>query len=160
MFFLIVDNAGILWHMIVQTGVMRKIQFIEEWKFCCKYHDASTLSQDKMAAIVQTIFSNAFSGMEMYEFWLRSHWSLFLSVQLTILQHWFRWWLGAGQVTNHCLNQWWSIYWHIYVSLGLKLMDLELRVHILLLCSWLKWWMWLFAMVNLVCMIHIMTTYH
>ena len=60
MFFLIFDNAGILWYMIDQTGVMRKIHFIEEGKYCCymslcmdgkckhacKYHNANTLSQD------------------------------------------------------------------------------------------------------------------
>ena len=43
----------------------------------------------------------------MYEFQLKSHWSLFLGVQLMIFQHWFRWWLGAGQATSHYLNQWW-----------------------------------------------------
>ena len=35
----------------------------------------------------QTIFSDAFSWMI---FWLRFHLSLFLRVQLTITQHWFR----------------------------------------------------------------------
>ena len=45
---------------------------------------------DKMAAIFQTTFSNAFSWMKMYEFRLRFHWSLFLNIQpLTISQHWF-----------------------------------------------------------------------
>ena len=33
---------------------------------------------------------NAFSWMKMYDFRLRFHWSLFLRVQLTISQHWFR----------------------------------------------------------------------
>ena len=74
----------------------------------------------KMDAISQTPFSKAFSWIEMYEFWLRSHWSLFLKVQLTIFQHWFRQWLSAGQVTSHCLNQWWLIYWCIYASLSLS----------------------------------------
>ena len=46
--------------------------------------------QDKMAAIFHTTFSDAFTWMKMYEFWLRFHWSLFLRVQLTIFQHWFR----------------------------------------------------------------------
>ena len=45
--------------------------------------------QNKMAAILQ-IFSNAFSWMKMYEFWLRFHWSFILRVQLTIFQCWFR----------------------------------------------------------------------
>ena len=46
--------------------------------------------RDKMAAIFQTTFSNGFSWMKMYGFRLTSHWSLFLEVQLTIFQHWFR----------------------------------------------------------------------
>ena len=46
--------------------------------------------RDKMAAILQTTFSNIFSWMKMYEFRLRFHWSLFLSFELTIFQHWFR----------------------------------------------------------------------
>ena len=46
--------------------------------------------RDKMAAIFPTTFSNGFSWMKMYEFRLTFHWSLFLGVQLTIFQHWFR----------------------------------------------------------------------
>ena len=46
--------------------------------------------RDKMDAISQTPFSNAFSLMKIFEFRLKFHWSLFLSVQLTIFQHWFR----------------------------------------------------------------------
>ena len=75
----------------------------------CKFHGMNCLThwgRDKMAAIFQTIFSNAFSWMKMYKFRLRFHWSLFPRVQLTIFQHWFRWWLGAGQATSHYLNQW------------------------------------------------------
>ena len=46
--------------------------------------------RDKMTAIFQTPFSNAFSSMKMFEFGLKFHWSLFPGVQLTIFQHWFR----------------------------------------------------------------------
>ena len=46
--------------------------------------------RDKMAAVSQTTLSNAFSFMKMSEFRLRFHWSLFLRVQLTIIQDWFR----------------------------------------------------------------------
>ena len=35
----------------------------------------------------------------MYEFLWRYHWNLFLRVQLTILQHWFRW-------MNEWVNEW------------------------------------------------------
>ena len=46
--------------------------------------------RDKMDAILQTTFSNALSWMKMYEFRLGFHWSLFLTFELTIFQHWFR----------------------------------------------------------------------
>ena len=69
----------------------------------------------KMAAISQTTLSNAFSWMKMLEFRLKFHWSLFLSAQLTIFQHWFRWWLGADQSTSYYLNQWWLLT-HICVT--------------------------------------------
>ena len=46
--------------------------------------------RDKIAAIFQTRVSNAFSSMKMFEFRLKFHWSLFLRVQSTISQHWFR----------------------------------------------------------------------
>ena len=73
-----------------------------------------------MAAISQTTYSSAFSWMKMFEFRLKFQWSLFLRVQLTIFQHWFRLWLGDVQATSHYLNQWWLIYRCIYASLGLN----------------------------------------
>ena len=63
--------------------------------------------RDKMAAIFQTTFSNAFSWMKMYQFRSKFHWSLFRRVRLTICQHWFRKWLKADQATSHYLNQCW-----------------------------------------------------
>ena len=42
------------------------------------------LPLDKMAAISQTIFLNAFSWMNSFVFQVKFHWSLFLRVQLTI----------------------------------------------------------------------------
>ena len=44
----------------------------------------TTLPLDKMAAISQTIFSNAFSWMNRFVFWLQCHWSLFLMIHWTI----------------------------------------------------------------------------
>ena len=58
-----------------------------------KLHNCPLLSHlllDKMASVSQTIFSDAFSWMKIFVFWLKYHWSVFLSVQLTITQHWFR----------------------------------------------------------------------
>ena len=37
-----------------------------------------------------------------------------------MMQCWFRWWLGTEQVTSHYLNQWWSVCWRIYATLGLS----------------------------------------
>ena len=76
--------------------------------------------REKMDAISQATFWSAFSWMKMFEFRLKFHWSLFLRVQLTIFQHWFRQWLGAVQATSHYLNQWWLDYRRIYASLGLN----------------------------------------
>ena len=88
--------------------------------------------RDTMDAISQTTFANAFSWMKMFKFLLKFHWSLFLRAQLTIFQHWFRWWLGADQATSHYLNQWWLNYWRIYASLGLNELS---SIHSLL--SWI-----------------------
>ena len=64
---------------LVREGRLRKF---------CLFINSSP--QDKMAAILQTIFWDAFSWMKSFVFWLKFHWSLFLRVQLTIIQHWFR----------------------------------------------------------------------
>ena len=50
----------------------------------------NTLRARKMAAIFQTTFSNVFSRIKIFKLQLEFHWSLFLRVQLTIFQHWFR----------------------------------------------------------------------
>ena len=92
-----------------------------QWLIYQGYNDALThWGRDKMAAILQTTFSNAVSWMKVYEFRLIFHWGLFLRFKLTIFQYWFRKWLGADQTTSHYLNQWWLVYWRIYASLGLN----------------------------------------
>ena len=53
---------------------------------------------------------------EMYGVRLRFHLSLFLRIQLKIFHNWFWQWLGTGQVTSHCVNQWWLVYWRICVT--------------------------------------------
>ena len=55
-----------------------------------EHHSLTHWGRDKMAAFSQTAFSNAFSSMKIFEFWLQFHRSLFPRVQLTIFQHWFR----------------------------------------------------------------------
>ena len=106
-----------------------KVSFIlhRQWH-CCQWAGEANSNwkilthwgRDKMPAIIQTTFSNAFFWMKMYEFRLTFHWSLFLRVQLTIFHHRFRYWLCAGQATSHYLNQLWLVYWRIYASLGLS----------------------------------------
>ena len=49
--------------------------------------DSTNWGRDKMAGISQTTVSNAFSWMKIFEFRLIFPWSVFLRVQLTILQH-------------------------------------------------------------------------
>ena len=73
-----------------------------------------------MAAISQMTSSIAFYWMKMFEFRLKFHWSVFLPIQLTIFQHWFRYKLGADKAASHYLNRWWFDYWRIYASLGLS----------------------------------------
>ena len=73
-----------------------------------KWRQLTHWGRDKMAAIFQTTFSNAFSRMKMNKFRLGFHWSLFLGFELISL------------ATSHYLNQWWLVYWCIYVSLGLN----------------------------------------
>ena len=92
-------NLYVCWHIVHQ----RKDKTPDE---CCCFLTPDVLGvtvlcteiscflthwgRDKMDAISQTSFSNAFSWMKMFEYRLKFHWSLFLRVQLTISQHWFR----------------------------------------------------------------------
>ena len=73
---------------------------------------------DNMVAIAQTTFSNHILEWKCMTR-LKFHVSLFLRFALTILQYWFRKWLGADQATSHYLDQCW-FYWHIHASLGLN----------------------------------------
>ena len=69
------------WHLIS----VFMLPLVEIWD-CVLTH----WGRDKMDAILQTTLSNAFSWMKMLEFRLKFHWHLFLRVQFTIFQHWFR----------------------------------------------------------------------
>ena len=73
---------------------------------------------DKTATILQTIFSDAFSWMKCFVFWLKFHCSLFPIVQLIIPQHWFRYGLASNR--RHAII--WTnadpIHWRIYAALG------------------------------------------
>ena len=54
------------------------------------YVQLTNLPLDKMAALSQTTFSNAFFWIKSFVFWLKFHWSLFLMIQLTITEYWLR----------------------------------------------------------------------
>ena len=66
-----------------------KIPF-QVYQLVVVWHILTYLALDKMAAISQTPHSDAFCWMKTVVFWFEFHWSLFLRVQLTISQHWFR----------------------------------------------------------------------
>ena len=93
----------ILYHLIQYEGLLFqnvtitiiKIKWSDECMFpnpllhVC-YWIKTHWGRDKMDAISQTTFSSAFSWMKMFEFRLKFHWSFFLRVKLTKIQHWFR----------------------------------------------------------------------
>ena len=63
-------------------------------------------------------------------------------IQLTISQHQFRWWLGAGQVTSNHLKKWSLVYWRIYAWLSLNKLTM----------SWLR--KWVFTIMTPLCERH------
>ena len=64
-------------------------------------------AQGQFDGKLQTTLSNACFSIEMFEFQLKFHWSVFLRVQLTISQQRLKQWLGAEQPTSHFMNQCW-----------------------------------------------------
>ena len=96
------ENVPIWWHHHYTVNKIGRLLLYAHWlatAWCLLMPwflnrlTAITLTRwgrDKMAAISQTALSNTFSWMEMLEFRSKFHWSLFLRVQLTISQHWFR----------------------------------------------------------------------
>ena len=70
-------------------AVVTKYRYLIMW-WPCSGPTLTLWGRDKMPAISQMTFSNAFSWMKMYQFWLRFHWNSFPRVRLTIYQYWFR----------------------------------------------------------------------
>ena len=92
---------------------------------------------DKMAAISQTIYSDALSWMFSNNFCLKFHWSLFLMIQLTIAQHWFRKWLGAEWRQYIIWTNADLIHWRIYAALGGdELINRSIKMITFWKCSW------------------------
>ena len=69
----------------------------EAW---CNINVLMHWGQDKMADILQTTFSIAFSSMKMLDLWFNLHWNLLPGVQLTISQHWCRYHLTQNITIN------------------------------------------------------------
>ena len=89
-------QLSIMWTMSVMWTVMDCNMPASQLLHSMSYGKRSNNTQltnrdrDKMATILPTTFSNAFSRLKIYEFPLKFLWVLFLRVQLTIFQYWFR----------------------------------------------------------------------
>ena len=76
-----------LWHQCTVLSLLSRIipalgsRWIKTYIQCGISVSLTHWGQDKMAAILLPKYSNAFWWMEMYEFRLKFHWSLFLRVQ-------------------------------------------------------------------------------
>ena len=91
------------------------------------YDPLTHWGRDNMAAIFRMSFWNGFSWMKIYEFRLKFHWSLFLGVQLTIFQHWFRTSDNGSALTRQQIIIWTN--------------DVRLSMHICITQpQWVKWW--------------------
>ena len=74
----------------VSYGLEHEMEESLPWRLDILFIILTHWSRDQMDAISQTIFSNAFSWMKMFQLRLKFHWSLSPRVKLTIFQHWFR----------------------------------------------------------------------
>ena len=79
-------------------------------------HAVNTLGLKQNGHYCADSISKSIFFYEKVKIWFKFHWSLFLRVQLTMNQHWFGYWFGDVQGTNHYLNQWWySLPMHICI---------------------------------------------
>ena len=62
---------------------------------------------EEIDTILQTFFKCIFFNENVWISIEISFEFVFLRVQLTIFQQWFRYWLGTDQVTSYYLKQWW-----------------------------------------------------
>ena len=78
----IIQNATIFFNTLLWDLASSQWQKLVSHKI----YSTSLIQQpgDKMAAILQTIYSDTFSWMKSFVFWLKFLWSLFLRAQLTI----------------------------------------------------------------------------
>ena len=76
--------VGVRWHHVESDTLKEGPGTETSWEV----RDCRTPTT--MAAVSHMTLSNAFPWMKMLKFRLEFHWSLFIRVQLTIFQHWFR----------------------------------------------------------------------
>ena len=84
------DSYAKLWHDMIIIFHVRAICIFHKTNYELINHLLTHWGRDKMAATSQKTLLTAFSWMKLLEFRLKFHWTLFLRVQLTIFQHWFR----------------------------------------------------------------------
>ena len=89
-FKLICSQLGYIWRRGICHFLLQTTRGLRVGGEISGFNTLTHWGRDTMAAIFQTTFSNGFFWMQMYEFRLTFHWNLFLWVQLTIFQHWFR----------------------------------------------------------------------
>ena len=102
---------------------LRSINHIHHYKFNSNINDkmiCDDISCNTLKFIIYfwTFFKSIFL-MKMYEFGFRCHWSFFPTRVINNIPSLCTYWLGVGQATSHCLNQWWLIDWRLYASLRL-----------------------------------------
>ena len=73
---------------------------------CLSTRNVNTLRQDKTGIILRQHFHMHFMR-KILIFCFKFHSCMFLRIQLTISQHWFRLGFGTKQTTTCYLNQWW-----------------------------------------------------
>ena len=85
---------------------------------------STNLSIHKMAAILQMVLSDTLICIR-----CKSHWYIFLEVQLIRNQHRFRWWLGAeSRRQDFTWNNDCQVSWHIFVTRHQRVKDQLFRV--------------------------------
>ena len=68
--------------------------------------------------------------MEIVVFWFNFHWILFLGVQSTISQYWFKSWFGAEQAISRYLSHWWlTLLMFGHVEFNKVLSKMKFRPH-------------------------------
>ena len=97
-----------------------------EWRY--RVVQLQHWGQDKMAHILQPIFSNVFSSKKMLVIW-KFNWSWTLRVHLTISQHWFTYWLGRHQAFTWTNDD--PVYWCMCISVSTVITSAAIMVLIL-----------------------------